>query len=228
MNRGVVILCRYNSSRLPGKILLELKGKPILQHIVEAVDSLTPNYVVATSTEPSDAPIADYCQKNNIPCFRGSLPNVAKRFKDAAEAHNFDYATRINGDNLFVNMEVLKTVLTLENFGNYDFLTNVPGRTFPFGMSVEMVRMDFYNKHFSHFSERQQEHVTLYFYDNPDIGTRMEIKNNTVAGASGLNLAIDTPEDAKRAEYILTQSQKINSKNFSLSELVALAKAYEQ
>lgn len=228
MIRGVVILCRYNSSRLPGKILLELKGKPILQHIVEAVDSLTPDYVVATSTEPTDAPIAEYCQKNNIPCFRGSLLNVAKRFKDAAEAFSFDYATRINGDNLFVNMEVLKNFLTIENFDDFDFLTNVPGRTFPFGMSVEMVNMNFYNKHFSHFSERQQEHVTLYFYDNPETGKRLEVKNEKVKNASGLNLAIDTPADFKRAEYILTESQKINSKNFSLSELVALAKGYEQ
>ncbi len=226
MTRGVVILCRYNSSRLPGKILIEIEGKPILQHILDAISSLTPNFVVATSEESTDDPIAHYCEQNDIACFRGNLPNVAKRFMDAAAFRGFDYAVRINGDNLFVNMEVLEAMLQLDDIQNFDLLTNVPGRTYPFGMSVEMVKMDFYQKHYQHFNNAHREHVTLYFYDNPDIGQRLEIKNNTVSDASGLNLAIDTSEDLERAKFIMQHSQKTAINRFSLKELVDLAKTY--
>jgi spore coat polysaccharide biosynthesis protein SpsF len=226
MTRGVVILCRYNSTRLPGKILIDIDGKPVLQHIIDAISDLTLNFVVATSEASTDEPIVDYCEKNEIPYFRGNLPNVAKRFMDAAAFCGFDYAVRINGDNLFVNMEVLEKMLNIKDIENIDLLTNVPGRTYPFGMSAEMVRMDFYQKHYQYFNDSHKEHVTLYFYDNPEIGQRLEIKNDKVPNASGLNLAIDTAEDLKRAKFILKHSHHNKITNFSLGELVDLAKEY--
>jgi spore coat polysaccharide biosynthesis protein SpsF len=211
---------------LPGKILIEIDGKPVLQHILDSVSSLTPNFVVATSEESTDAPIAHYCEQNDISYFRGNLLNVAKRFMDAAAFRGFDYAVRINGDNLFVNVEVLEEMLQLDKVENFDLLTNVPGRTYPFGMSVEMVRMHFYQKHYQHFNDAHKEHVTLYFYDNPEIGHRLEIKNEKVSDASGLNLAIDTVEDLERARFIMKHGQQNKPNNFSLKELVDLAKEY--
>lgn len=227
MKIGVIILCRYNSKRLPGKILIEIDKKPVLQHIVDAVKSITPHYVVATSTEVTDTPIIEYCQANGIPYFQGSLNNVAKRFMDAALQEGFDYAIRINGDNLFVNTEVLKKMVLLENYEIYDFLTNVPGRSFPFGMSVEMVNIAFYKIHFPSFSERHQEHVTLYFYDNEAVGKRLEVTNKTVPQAKGLNLAIDTNKDLEKAKFIFSK-KKNDSTYFTLKELVELALKYGQ
>ena len=82
MKIGFVIICRYNSSRLPGKILMEINGKSILQYIIERLSLVVPenNIVVATSEEKTDNPIAEYCIKNKINVFRGSLDNVALRF----------------------------------------------------------------------------------------------------------------------------------------------------
>ena len=69
MKIGFIILCRYNSTRLPGKILKEINGKPIIQYIVDSLLNITStgNIVVATSGQKSDNPISDYCNKNNIP-----------------------------------------------------------------------------------------------------------------------------------------------------------------
>lgn len=94
MKIGAVILCRYNSSRLPGKIFEKVKGRSILENIVfrlEQAQNLD-EIIVATSEEESDNIIADYCKNEGISCYRGDLNKVADRFLGAAEHHQLDYA----------------------------------------------------------------------------------------------------------------------------------------
>ena len=81
MKIGIIVLCRYNSSRLPGKILLKISGKTILQHIIDRLLCIKGGYpiCVATSSEIDDKPIIDYCKGNNINFFDGSKKNVASR-----------------------------------------------------------------------------------------------------------------------------------------------------
>src|SRR5690554_2441069 len=103
MNIGIIILCRYNSSRLPRKILKKINGKTILDYIIERVEKVIPRsqIVVATSTESTDNPIVEYCSNHSIQVFRGSLTNVAERFLHCMEYYKFEYGIRINGDNIF-------------------------------------------------------------------------------------------------------------------------------
>ena len=226
MKVGVVILCRYASSRLPGKILKEIEGISILDRIVAGVSTVTDKYVVATSEESSDDIIEQHCMHNAIPVFRGSLDNVAERFYQAAENQKWDYAIRINGDNLFVNTRVLQQMLSLDDLINYDLLSNVPGRTYPYGMSVEMIRLSFYKSQMSNFSTWQKEHVTLYFYDNPELGIRHIIEWDDAVDGQRINLAIDTQEDFDKAVYILNKAETSIAK-MSIKELVTLALEFE-
>ena len=82
MKIGAIVICRYNSSRLPGKILKKINGKPILTYIIERLKCVQnlDDFIVATSINTTDQPIVDYCIKNQIKYFRGSLENVAERF----------------------------------------------------------------------------------------------------------------------------------------------------
>ena len=79
---GVVIVCRYNSTRLPGKILKKIEGKSILKRIYYRINQvISQNHIiVATSIEESDDRIQEFCDKNNIQCYRGILENTAYRF----------------------------------------------------------------------------------------------------------------------------------------------------
>lgn len=206
MNIGIVILCRFDSKRLPGKILHDINGRPIIGHIIERIRYGASNrsIVVATSNESSDDPIAAYCKRAGLTCFRGSLDDVAGRFLQCMESNGWDFGVRINGDNLFIDPQTLNAMLAIADTDHFDFVTNVPGRTFPYGMSVEIVRKSFYRDAMMGVSDqRHREHVTSYLYDKPDLGRRYIFQNQICPEAAGLPLAIDTPDDVIRARQII-------------------------
>jgi len=223
MKVGAIIICRYNSSRLPGKILKEINGKPILLQIynrLKAIENL--KVIIATSEEETDSPIVEYCKLMNLDFYRGSLSNVSYRFLNAAKTLDVDYAIRVNGDNLFISIETMKYMISLAQRNTYDFISNVKGRTFPFGMSIEILKVSFYDNILSHFdNDYYKEHVTIYLYENENCGSMFFVYNNKIPKAKGLKIAIDTKEDFERALEI---SKKINFKNYDLKEIV---EAYE-
>jgi spore coat polysaccharide biosynthesis protein SpsF len=224
MTVGIIILCRYDSSRLPGKILREIRGKPILQYIYERVQKavLPESIVVATSAEASDNPIVEYCKAQDIQVFRGSKNNVAQRFLDCSNTYGFDFCTRINGDNLFVDSDLLRKMLAIAEGSNYDFISNVRARTFPRGMSIEIVRRVFYEQAVKEFDKPEYfEHVTLFFYEHEHYGCQLHITNQDCSEAAGINLAIDTPDDLKKAESLISRMTSDHS-NYQLKEIFEL------
>lgn len=226
MSVGIIILCRFESERLPGKALLELGGRTVLGHIVDRLRRGVPRYplVVATSSEPGDEPIARWCRRSGVPCFRGALDDVAGRFLACAECEGWDYAVRINGDNVFADADTLLAMAAIAETGQYDFVTNVPNRTFPYGMSVEIVRVSFFRRVLETIDdEADREHVTKYLYDHPDLGTRYVYVNTAYPAASGLQLALDTPEDFARCERMIA-SMRGNPAACGLAEIAALAR----
>lgn len=225
MKIGIIVLCRFSSSRLPGKILRPVLGKPVLTYILERL-ALVKNVttVVATSVEESDQPIADFCQKENIPCYRDSLNNVARRFLQCAEHHRFDYAIRINGDNIFTDPSLISEMMNFAN-NDYDMISNVKGRTFPVGMSVEIVKTTFYKRMIRNFTEDQYtEHVTLYFYEFPESGRFRFYYNEKQPKAAGIKLALDDTNDLKRIENMIRIMDRPHIQ-YDMEELVEL---YEQ
>jgi len=229
MRIGCIILARYNSTRLPGKALREIDGKALLHQIYDTLSDFFPDcqLVVATSKEDSDQPIADYCKQHAIQCFRGSLERVAQRFYDCALAYDLDYAFRINGDNVFVETRSLQQMMdTARQDRSLDFLSNVKGRTYPFGMSVELLKTSFYGKLLLKFqdNERYQEHVTLYLYENEQEGKRKYFYNEEYPEAQGVHLAVDTPKDFEIARRMM----KMMPQYRPLPPLNKLIKFYKQ
>ena len=110
------------------------------------VNQYEENIVIATSRNRIDKPIEDYCIKNNISYYRGSLENVSERFLKCAIHHRFDYAVRINGDNLFTDPSMIDDYCDLAISGAFDLISNVPNRTYPSGMSVEVIKVPFMRK----------------------------------------------------------------------------------
>ncbi|WP_127136070.1 cytidylyltransferase domain-containing protein [Flagellimonas oceanensis] len=200
---GIIILCRFNSSRLPGKILKKINGKTILEYIIERLSPLKNDYpiVVCTSAEISDDPIEKFCQDKGWEVYRGSLENVAERFKNCANQYGFSSAVRINGDNIFVDPELVKKIIQEHELGGYLFSSNVKDRTFPKGMSVEVVNINYYEKKYPFFTESDCEHVMTYFYKIEE--DMHKFHYNTVNYGKTLNFAIDTQEDFERASNVI-------------------------
>ena len=95
-----IIQARMSSSRLPGKVMMPLAGRPMIWHIVQRARAceLVSEVVVAISSEPSDDVLADFFAKRSIKCHRGSLNNVLSRYTDILDAGSYDYCVRITGD----------------------------------------------------------------------------------------------------------------------------------
>ncbi len=224
MKIGIIILCRYNSGRLPGKVLREICGRSVLGHIVDRLKWGADTYpiIVATSNEVHDDPIVRFCRYSDIPCFRGSLQDVSGRFAACAENWGLDYAVRINGDNLFADPDTLRAMLAIAQTGMYDLITNVPGRTFPYGMSIEILRTSFYRYTLAQQSVADREHVTAWLYGNESIGKRYHYFNWRCPEATGLQLALDTAEDFERLTGIVERMDR-QPASYSLKEIARLA-----
>ena len=220
MKIGFTILCRHQSKRLPGKILKPLfKDITVLDHLFNQLNMITSgdNIIIGTSEEISDTPIVNHCKTKNYNYYRGSLNDVSNRFLKIAEENNFDYLTRINGDNLFISSETLIEMVNFAHNNDYDFLTNVPGRTFPYGMGLEIVKRKFYSSIIDKIKSVDREHVTLHLY-NHAIGNTKVFKNTTEPFLHGQKLAIDTLDDFTRAQKIVAFLVS-NKKEYSLKNI---------
>lgn len=226
---GVAILSRYNSSRLPGKALKKINGKVVLQYIYERVSEVInhEHIVIATSIESTDDPIADFCKEHKWKCFRGSLNNVAERFYEAGQYLEADYLIRINGDNLFLDINLLKQMIKITESNEYDFISNVKNRTFPKGMSVEIVRMSHYKRLLNtiYTNQAYQEHVTLYLYEN-ELSSYHFVYNDVNREIAGIQLALDTEEDFKKAQYIMDSFER-NHTFYNMSDVYQILKHKE-
>ncbi|ELP5730608.1 N-acetylneuraminate synthase family protein [Vibrio vulnificus] len=204
MKIGAIILARLTSSRLPGKGLKLINGKPILKHIVDAIGKCKhiDEVIIATSNNNEDDELEVFCKKNNIKLYRGCLDDVAGRFLSAANKYALTHAVRINGDNLFVNPALIDEICLMAE-QDYDFISNVPGRTFPKGMSVELVHVKKYEELYEKFTHASHfEHVTTYLYEQRKSLEHHYVENLEVLEASGVQLAIDTQYDFELAKLV--------------------------
>lgn len=229
MKIGIVILSRFNSSRLPGKALMKIGDKKVLEFIIERLLQVVSQdqIVLATSDQSSDNPIEAFAKTKGVNCFRGSLDNVAERFYQAAKYQNWDYAIRINGDNIFLDTDVLDEMIKITKKGKYNFISNVKNRTFPKGMSVEVVDLKYYASilHSINASESYKEHVTLYLYEH-DSDKFFYYYNTTLPEASGLQMALDTQEDFDRTQRIMSHFTQAHWK-YNLKEIYNIWKMIE-
>lgn len=198
MTPGAIIVARLDSRRLPGKALAAVLGAPLLWYIVSRVQlvrAFAGRVVVATSDRPVDNLIADYCHAQGWPVFRGPADDVAGRVLACAQQHGWDWFARVNGDSPFTDPELLAEACEAAELGDFDLVTNLQPRSFPYGVSVELIRTQFYRQAYAQFrGPVDREHVTRYLYDRL---ADVRYINITHRGGdlSGERLTIDTPSE---------------------------------
>lgn len=204
-----------------------IEGKVVLQYILERLQQVftKEQIIIATSNELSDDPIADFAVAQGVKTYRGSLNNVARRFYEAAEHNKFEFAVRINGDNLFIDTALLKEMVDRAVNKEYDFLSNVKGRTFPKGMSIEIVKVSHYFTLLESICARMDysEHVTLYFYENESGGNYSFVFNDKHPEAAGVQLALDTKDDLNRSRKLINLFTRPHYM-YNLAEILELLK----
>ncbi|MBM3451488.1 MAG: spore coat protein [Armatimonadetes bacterium] len=207
MTCGAIVAARTQSSRLPGKALLPLGGKPMIVFLLERLLPVSRATVVfATSHLPEDDELAETVRAAGVAVFRGQRDDVVRRYVDAARHFGFDRVIRVTGDCPFVDAASLERCLdecaAIERF---DLATTK--RQYPVGIDYEiydarvMERLD----HGDRLDAADREHLTKHFYDHPDDFAIVRLSPPDIWGRSGDHapLTVDTSDDYQRALRIV-------------------------
>jgi spore coat polysaccharide biosynthesis protein SpsF len=221
MKIGVIVQARMSSQRLPDKVLTMVNDKPLLQYLLERLAhcSSIDQIVVATSEDKSDDPIEVFCHEYGVLCFRGSLPNVAKRFYMALQKYNLDAFVRVCCDSPMLDQKLIDQGVKLLN-EEYDLVTNVLPRSYPVGQSVEVIRTSTFEMVYEKMSRSDHfEHVTKYYYEHSD---EFRIKNfSNDKDLSSYRLVVDIKEDLQRLEKIVSSMTRPHTE-YSFDDLIEL------
>jgi spore coat polysaccharide biosynthesis protein SpsF len=165
-----VIQARTGSTRLPGKVLSDLGGRPMLGFMLERLRNLPVDaLVVATSTLDRDDPVCDIAASVDIPTVRGAEADVLARFADVLERHPADTVVRLTGDCPLIDPDVVIATLTLHKERTADYTSNVLPRTFPRGLDVEVVAASaLLSAAEEAHDPAEREHVTPFVYRRPE------------------------------------------------------------
>ena len=192
-----IIQARMQSTRLPGKVLLPLAGKPILWHIFSRLtkSKLIDEVCISTSTNIIDDKIEKFAHKYGIKIFRGSEENIVKRNLYAGKKFSADVIVRITGDCPLVDPQIVdKTIETYLKDKKLDFVSNTKTRTYPIGLDVEVFPVKTLEKIFpiSENSIFYEYFISNYIYENPSI---FKSKGISLNKANLLRWTLDYPED---------------------------------
>lgn len=172
MRYVAVIQARMGSTRLPGKVLRDMAGKPMLERIINNVSNSKriSSTVVATSDLVENQEIVDLCNKMGVAVYRGSERDVLSRMMIAAEQEKADVMVRLTGDNPLVTGDLIDLVLEeLDNNPNkYDYVHTLDGSGWPYGLAVEAIRVSCLREAIKSTDELDREHVTFYVRNRPD------------------------------------------------------------
>jgi len=253
MNIIIIIQARMSSSRLPGKVLREIAGRPMLAWVVERARraQTVDQVIVATTTDTRDDPVAAFCRSQDYACTRGSLNDVLDRYYQVARDAQADVVVRITADCPFIDPALVdEAVHALRGRSpattGFDFVANrLPqpwGRTYPIGLDVEVFTFAALEEAWRQARDvHQREHVTPYFYEDAPMdalrpqgavlssvvtprGYRIALLH-APADYGRLRWTVDTPEDLELARQI---AARFSDDTFSWRDILRLVEREPQ
>ncbi len=202
------------STRLPGKVLMNIGKKPVLHWVIERVKraKLIDRVIVATSKKEKDDAIEKFCNKLDIGCFRGPEEDVLARFYQAAKVQKADIIVRITADAPFIEPFIIDEIIKIHFKNKNDYTANNTENSYSRGMDVEVFNFEsLENANFNAKKTYQREHITPFIYEQPFI-FKIEIPEaKGILKRPEFRLCIDTKEDLKFIRKIykaLSESKK--------------------
>ncbi|MHC4400242.1 MAG: cytidylyltransferase domain-containing protein [Planctomycetota bacterium] len=204
MNVVAIVQARMGSTRLPGKVLLDVAGRSMLARVVRRVRraALIDRVVVATSVTPDDDRIVDECRRLSVACFRGSEDDVLDRFHRAARACRAEAVVRITADCPLIDPEVTDRVLRAFLDHRPDYASNTLDRTYPRGLDTEVADSAALARAWRDARQPyERTHVMPYIYRHPDAFRLLAVTGQR--NLSQGRWTVDSPDDLRfvRAVY---------------------------
>lgn len=225
-----IIQARMRSTRLPGKVLLSILGRPMLELMVERLRraSALDDIVIATSQDPSCAPIGELADRLGIRCFRGSEEDVLGRVLAAGRAAGADVLVRTTGDCPLIDPLVVSRVVETFLGSGVDYCSNTLERTYPRGMDVEVFPLQVLQEVGQLTQDpADREHVSLYIYQHPERFRLLNVASGLPPEATELRLTVDTPKDFALVTAIYEKLYPTKP-HFSLTDILAVFVQYPE
>lgn len=224
----IIVQARMTSTRLPGKVLKPVLGKPLLEYQIERLQrvKLANEIVIATTKNATDDSIVKCCDRLLIPYFRGSEEDVLARYHGAATAHQADVIVRITSDCPLIDPQVIDRVIQYYIDHQYDYVSNCLERTYPRGMDTEVFSFKALNEAFLEATAKNdREHVTPFINRQSEryrLGSVLYTDDR-----SQHRWTVDTPEDFDLIQKILEAIYPQNPE-FSLEDCLHLSDRYPE
>ena len=198
LKRVATIEARMTSSRLPGKIMKEIIGRPLLERLVERIRraSLVDEVIVATTVNPQDDVVEKWAGQAGISIYRGSEDDVLLRVLEAAKAFSGDIIVELTGDCPLLDPAMIDQVVRFYLDSDYDYVSNILERTYPRGFDIQVFStavLDEVNRLTQ--DPADHEHVSLYIYEHPERYKLGGLRAPDALCAPDYRLCVDTPDD---------------------------------
>jgi len=220
---GCIIQARMGSTRLPGKVLMNIDKKTtVLSSVITQLQNcdFLDKIVVATTDQKDDDKIEEFVTNLNIKCFRGNTSNVLERFYKCAKKFSFSTIVRITADNPLIDPTLVDKIINIFNSDSFDYISNAHVRTFPFGTETEIFSFTALEKAWKNTeSSYEREHVTPYFYNNPNKFNIFNVVNKE--NLSHLRWTVDLEDDLKFVQMI---TSKIKKRPILMTDIIELIK----
>jgi spore coat polysaccharide biosynthesis protein SpsF (cytidylyltransferase family) len=220
-----IVQARMGSRRLPGKVLADILGRPMLERVLVRLGrARAPDeVVVATSAVREDDPIADLCERLAVPCSRGSAEDVLDRFHQAADERQAETIVRITADCPLIDPELVdETVHAFQQASpSVDFACNrLPwDRTYPIGTDTEVCSRPALDAAWREAVQaNQREHVMPFFYENPDRFRLLHVRSSD-SSLGQMRWTVDEPEDL---DFVRQVYARFERDDFTWRELIGL------
>jgi spore coat polysaccharide biosynthesis protein SpsF len=221
-----IVQARMGATRFPGKVLLDIEGRPMLWHVVDRLrrSRLIGRIVVATSLNGENDAVEDFCENNSIDCYRGSETDVLDRYYQTARLHDAAVIVRITADCPLIDPVVTDKVVSayIKNRKNLSGASNIIARTYPRGLDTEVVSFKALEECWrSARADYQREHVVVWIYENKDSYPMASVINNE--DISGLRWTVDEEKDIDLVREIYRRLYKKGS-IFLMKDILDLLK----
>lgn len=200
------IEARMTSSRLPGKVLMPVNGRPLLYYLVKRLKSvrLIDEIVLATTTNKSDDDLVVFAESNNITVYRGSEEDVMNRVICSAESVNADIVVEITGDCPIIDPFIIDQTIKLFLNNQCEYVTNAHIRSYPDGMDTQVFYLETLKKSANLTKDfLDHEHVTLHIRNHPELFKTIHLIAPSDQFWPELGLTLDELQDYKLIKKII-------------------------